>query len=97
MTFLHQGTKASCIHSNAFRTLNTKNSIFMFMGTHAARWAYLFVFLYELGCFHPAAHIEADVHLDLSQGVSQFDDGDLGGRERWKIREQVHHIHSQIK
>ena len=68
------------------RALNTKNMQFYVHVTHAALWAYLFVFLYELGCFHPTAHVEADVYLDFGQGVRQFNDGDLGGQERWKIR-----------
>lgn len=39
---------------------------------------YLFEFLDELSSFNATFHIEADVHFDLSVGVSQFDDGNLG-------------------
>lgn len=39
---------------------------------------YLFEFLDEPSGFNATLHIEADVHFDLSEGVSQFDDGNLG-------------------
>lgn len=39
---------------------------------------YLFKFFDKLGSFNTTFHIKADVHFDLSEGVSQFDDGNLG-------------------
>lgn len=38
---------------------------------------YLFVILDEPGSFDTIFHVEADVHFDVSDGVSQFDDGNL--------------------
>lgn len=38
---------------------------------------YLFEFFDKLGRFNTTLHIKADVHFDLSKGVSQFDDGNL--------------------
>lgn len=39
---------------------------------------YLLEFFDKLGSFNTTLHIKADVHFDLSKGVSQFDDGNLG-------------------
>lgn len=38
---------------------------------------YLFEFFDKLGSFNTTLHIKADVHFDLSKGVSQFDNGNL--------------------
>lgn len=38
---------------------------------------YLFEFLDEPSSFDAALHVEANVHLHLSEGVGQFDDGNL--------------------
>lgn len=42
---------------------------------------YLFELLDEAGSFHATLHIETDVHFDLSEGVSQFDDGNLATQD----------------
>lgn len=42
---------------------------------------YLFEFFDKLGSFNTTLHIKADVHFDLSKGVSQFDDGNLATRD----------------
>lgn len=39
---------------------------------------YLFELLDEPCGFNATLHVEADVHFDLSERVSQFDDGNLG-------------------
>lgn len=39
---------------------------------------YLFELFDKPGSFNPTLHVKADVHFDLSEGVSQFDDGNLG-------------------
>lgn len=39
---------------------------------------YLFEFFDKPGSFNTTLHIKADVHFDLGEGVSQFDDGNLG-------------------
>lgn len=38
---------------------------------------YLFEFFDKPGSFNATLHIKADVHFDFSEGVSQFDDGNL--------------------
>lgn len=46
---------------------------------------YLFEFFDKLGSFNTTLHIKADVHFDLSKGVSQFDDGNLATRDTSSI------------
>lgn len=46
---------------------------------------YLFEFFDKLGSFNTTLHIKADVHFDLSKGVSQFDNGNLAKRDTSSI------------
>lgn len=39
---------------------------------------YLFEFFNEPGSFDTTLHVKADIDFDLSEGVSQFNDGNLG-------------------
>lgn len=50
---------------------------------------YLFEFFDQLGSFNTTLHIKADVHFDFCEGVSQFDDGNLGTRDEYKRKYSV--------
>lgn len=50
---------------------------------------YLFEFFDQLGSFNTTLHIKADVHFDFCEGVSQFDDGNLGTRDKYKCKYSV--------
>lgn len=50
---------------------------------------YLFEFFDQLGSFNTTLHIKADVHFDFCEGVSQFDDGNLGPRDKYKCKYSV--------
>lgn len=39
--------------------------------------SYLFELFNEPGGFNATLHVKADVHFDLSEGVGEFDDGNL--------------------
>lgn len=55
----------------------------------AEQTLYLFEFFDQLGSFNTTLHIKADVHFDFCEGVSQFDDGNLGTWDKYKCKYSV--------